>query len=220
MASSARKAFWLLKSFNHVGTVITMIETYSLANDECYANLLDILEQLFLIIYYFYENLVFIARTKLVSFTEDSIDDWGNMSWFLEDFICFLAALMRTYISARKLRGYEILDPPPLCEKPGAAVQRSQSRSLELQTKFSDSVLSLAIVSAAAAIHVQRSTRSSHQFVVTGYAGAGRVRRGDRPVPHYHGHGHRGHGNGAVWGRFLRAHPVRSRAWGRASRGS
>jgi hypothetical protein len=146
MASSARKAFWLLKSFNHVGTVITMIETYSLANDECSANLLEILEQLFLIIYYFYENLVFMARTKLVSFTEDSIDDWGNMSWFVGDFVCFLAALMRAYISARKLRGYEMLDSLQLRDKPGA--QPGQSRSLELQTKFSDSVLSLAIVSA------------------------------------------------------------------------
>jgi hypothetical protein len=115
MASSARKAFWLLKSFNHVGTVITMIETYSHANDECYANLLDILEQLFLVLYYFYENLVFMARTKLVGFTEDMIDDWGNWSWFVGDFVCFAAAVMRMYISHRNLSRHVALLPSDNC---------------------------------------------------------------------------------------------------------
>lgn len=103
MASSSRKAFWLLKSFNHVHSAIILIENYSHAADECYANLIDILEQLCLIVYYFYENLVFVARTKLVSFTEENLDWWGDWSWFFEDFTCFLAAALRTWIHSRNL---------------------------------------------------------------------------------------------------------------------
>lgn len=103
MASSSRKAFWMLKSFNHMYTVIGLIENYSHSADECYANLIDILEQLCLIVYYFYENLVFVARTKLVSFTEASLDWWGDWSWFFEDFTCFMAAALRTWIASRNL---------------------------------------------------------------------------------------------------------------------
>jgi hypothetical protein len=161
MASSARKAFWLLKSFNHVGTVITMIETYSHANDECYANLLDILEQLFLVLYYFYENLVFMARTKLVGFTEDMIDDWGNWSWFVGDFVCFAAAVMRMYISHRNLSRHVALLPSDNClmisryinggdkgyPTVAPTLPHADANAVgELRRKYYDSLLSVTIV--------------------------------------------------------------------------
>lgn len=175
LASTSRKAFWLLKSFNHVGTVITMIETYSLEADECYANLLDILEQLFLILYYFYENLVFVSRTQLTWLKEDMIDDWGNWSWFMEDFVCFLAALMRTYISRRNLVGRQMVlrdghagadlipahngkaYPPTtgptgptdlaMAGSPQLSIEVSSRSLKKLQRAYSDSLLTLAIVS-------------------------------------------------------------------------
>lgn len=188
MASSSRKAFWLLKSFNHVHSAIILIENYSHVADECYANLIDILEQLCLIVYYFYENLVFVARTKLVSFTEEHLDWWGDWTWFLEDFTCFLAAALRTWIHTRNLVIAEseyvhildvgsehasnvdsavlssTIDPPLLTtavplksdqnENKICADNAKQSscrdleaRLVNLRKKYSDSLLTLAIVS-------------------------------------------------------------------------
>lgn len=180
MASSSRKAFWLLKSFNHVHTAIILIESYSHSADECYANLIDILEQLCLVVYYFYENLVFVARTKLVSYTEESLDWWGDWAWFFEDFTCFLAAALRTWISSRNLavavmdfkRLNEVVefhtnvdDDHASCSLPrGPLVKFEDSSTTEnhhsyrrtdtvdvnlaqLKKKYSDSLLTLAIVS-------------------------------------------------------------------------
>jgi hypothetical protein len=94
---------------NHVGTVIGMIERYNYSLDEGCSNILDILEQIFLIVYYGYENLVYLARTRVVSFTEQSMDSFGNMSWFLEDFTGFLAALTRVITVSRKLQAKRLL---------------------------------------------------------------------------------------------------------------
>lgn len=147
----------MLKSINHVYEVIQLIEDYDLVNDECYANLLDIIEQFFLIIYYAYENLVFIARTKLVSFTEKSFDGWVDWAWFLEDFAGFLAALMKTYISCRNLaKGIEafrsnatsVAHITEATHKIDIMVdQHARSHILQdLRRKYSDSALSFVIV--------------------------------------------------------------------------
>lgn len=166
MASTSRKAFWLLKSVNHVQALIHMIENYEHTTDECYADLVDILEQVFLIMYYFYENLVFMARTKLVSFTEDTLDGWGNVSWFMEDLAGFVAAFLRTYIKARKLR---IRESAYLLAhgSAGHSDQKGSSSTYdvtgrygltkeirELKTQYSDSLLALTIVSGRGAVGV------------------------------------------------------------------
>mmetsp|Transcript_71155 Transcript_71155/g.139738 ORF Transcript_71155/g.139738 Transcript_71155/m.139738 type:complete len:209 (-) Transcript_71155:477-1103(-) len=152
ITSTSRKAFWLLKSFNHVGTVITLIENYSFVNDECFVDLLDIVEQLFLILYYFYENLVFISRTKLVSFTEDVLDKWGNWSWLMEDFLGFLAALMRSYICHRNLyRHVRNGETEPSPSNSVVAVEKQQIE--DLNNKCWDSRISLIIVSIQVSYH-------------------------------------------------------------------
>ena len=164
IASTSRKAFWLLKSFNHVEAVIHLIETYEHSTDECYADLMDILEQLFLILYYIYENLVFVARTKLVSFQDDAFDEWGDVTWFLEDFAGFIAALLRSYIAAKRVRLKEQM--LQLCDerlaqdgqdvhifyKSAAPVETAVPMNVlkeleELKTRYSDSLLTVAIVS-------------------------------------------------------------------------
>jgi len=81
-----------------------MVETYSFAADEGYVAFIEMLETLALIVYYWYENLVFACRTKMVGFTEKDVDSWGNMSWFLEDFFCLLSSIVRTTLNLRKLR--------------------------------------------------------------------------------------------------------------------
>lgn len=110
-ASTSRKAFWMMKSINHVGTIIDMVEGYDWLQDEGYANFLDIVEQIALVVYYWYETLVFFTRVKLVSFTEQSIDGWGNMSWFLEDLVCLVASLIRTFVHLKKMNALQLKVP-------------------------------------------------------------------------------------------------------------
>ena len=110
-ASTSRKAFWMMKSINHVGTIIDMVEGYDWLKDEGYANFLDIVEQIALVVYYWYETLVFFTRVKLVSFTEQSIDGWGNMSWFLEDLVCLVASLIRTFVHLKKMNALQVKIP-------------------------------------------------------------------------------------------------------------
>lgn len=153
-ASNSRKAFWLLKSINHVGSLIDMIEKYNWDNDEGYANILDILEQIALIVYYFYENLVFLIRVKLVSFTENDIDNWGNMSWFLEDFICFMASIIRIVIQARKItiiRNELSNDSVKMIKNDHNSIIVERKLLLQelinLKSHFADSLLTVTIVS-------------------------------------------------------------------------
>lgn len=70
MTSTARKAFWLLKSINHIGVSIEMIENNILKKP--LAVKCDFMEQIFLIFYYFYENQIFFARCKMINFKGES----------------------------------------------------------------------------------------------------------------------------------------------------
>jgi hypothetical protein len=92
IASTSRKAFWLLKSINHVHSVVGMIP--STLAEVSIQNSLAISEQLCLIVYYWMENLVFLSRAKLISTSEEELDGLVNWSWFLGDCACFLVALI------------------------------------------------------------------------------------------------------------------------------
>ena len=97
--SNARKAFWLLKSLNHIDSCMTMMmKLMDGSNKVTTAAILDIIEQIFLILYYAYENIVFFTRVKLLtSITEKDVDTFGNWSWFIGDLACFVAAVLRFY---------------------------------------------------------------------------------------------------------------------------
>jgi hypothetical protein len=92
-ASTSRKAFWLLKSINHFTSLVTL--TQSLMKEFSWGLLLDTIEQLFLALYYFTENIVFWIRVKSLKMEEDDIDSYVNWTWFMGDFACFLAAILR-----------------------------------------------------------------------------------------------------------------------------
>lgn len=92
-ASTSRKAFWMFKSLTHIGPVINLVE--ALLKQFSWVVLFDLLEQISLIAYYYYENLVFLVRVKFLNLTEDELDAYVNWSWFLGDVWCFLAAILR-----------------------------------------------------------------------------------------------------------------------------
>ena len=106
-ASTARKAFWLLKSFNHIGSVVDLITDVQKFSSFSMIFIFDLVEQCFLIIYYFYENLVFLSRTKLIDCSEESLDKMTNFSWFAGDLACFGSALLR-FIESLKV--YQLTD--------------------------------------------------------------------------------------------------------------
>jgi hypothetical protein len=92
-ASTSRKAFWLLKSISHINSCIVLAG--ELMGEFTWARLLDLIEQLFLVIYYFTENIVYCIRVKWLSMSEDDIDPYVNWSWFIGDMACFLSAFVR-----------------------------------------------------------------------------------------------------------------------------
>lgn len=92
-ASTSRKAFWLLKSISHINSCLVLAG--EIMQEFTWAKLLDLVEQLFLVIYYFTENIVYFIRVKWLATDEDDIDPYVNWSWFAGDLACFLSALVR-----------------------------------------------------------------------------------------------------------------------------
>jgi Peroxisomal biogenesis factor 11 (PEX11) len=92
-ASTARKAFWLLKWINHIGSIAAMINDNIL--QKSVPEQLDLLEQVFLVLYYLYENQIFLARCDLFNFNEDDLDLGCNVTWFAGDLAFFFSSGIR-----------------------------------------------------------------------------------------------------------------------------
>jgi hypothetical protein len=114
-ASTSRKAFWLLKSFNHISTFIDMftnlIQHYYEETNQVIivTKFFDLAEQFFLILYFFLENLVFLIRVNMIShiITESDIDSYTNWSGFGSDLSCFLSSAIHLFyniINWRRLK--------------------------------------------------------------------------------------------------------------------
>ena len=94
-ASTARKAFWLLKSINHINSIVTMVDDGIL--HQPLAVQLDFIEQISLVFYYLYENGIFFARCNMFGIDEDDLD-WGcNVTWFIGDVAFFLSSGLRLH---------------------------------------------------------------------------------------------------------------------------
>ena len=111
-SSSSRKAFWLLKSLNHVGTLVSMVEGGMLDWSTPVADKLDLVEQVFLVLYYWYESEIYFARADLFGLDEDVIDPWCNWTWFGGDLAFFLACVVRLHehIKARTLLAKRLVE--------------------------------------------------------------------------------------------------------------
>lgn len=100
MSSNSRKAFWLLKSLNHVGTIISMIEGG--IRDKSLEDQLDFIEQLFLVLYYWYESEIYFARAGMLGLDEDVLDPWCNWTWLGGDVAFFLSGLLRLHSHVKR----------------------------------------------------------------------------------------------------------------------
>jgi len=93
-SSTSRKAFWLLKSLNHVNTMFTMVQSGSLNFDRPIEEKIDFIEQAFLTLYFWYESQIFFARAGLF-FNENALDPYCNWTWFGGDLAGVLACIVR-----------------------------------------------------------------------------------------------------------------------------
>ena len=93
-ASLSRKAFWLLKSVDQMGSAMRMFEQGYWDENSTMSQKLDLIEQFFLIWYYWCETLVFFAKAKMFNLREHSLDFWCNTSWLGGDIVFFTARLL------------------------------------------------------------------------------------------------------------------------------
>jgi hypothetical protein len=101
-ASTSRKAFWLLKWIHHINETKKLTVADLVSRDVSLPRRFDILQQLSWVVYFYYENLIFLARTKLFGFEESKLDYMTNLSWLVGDTACFLADLTRLYLNQRR----------------------------------------------------------------------------------------------------------------------
>jgi hypothetical protein len=95
-SSTARKAFWLLKSLNQIDEGMTMIKKGYLSNESSVTDKLDFIENLFLIVYYWTETQIYFARANnMFGLHEEKIDLVTNWTWFGGDVIYFLSCLLK-----------------------------------------------------------------------------------------------------------------------------
>ena len=95
-SSTARKAFWLLKSINQIDELMRMIKDGYLSSESSLTDRLDFVENLFLIAYYWTETQVYFARANnMFGLNEDKIDLAVNWTWFGGDMIFFLSQLLK-----------------------------------------------------------------------------------------------------------------------------
>ena len=100
-ASTARKWFWLCKSGQH------FIWLLNNSNEEVFSTLLgkiDYFEQIFLVAYYIYENLILGSRLKLPGFDAERDEYMTNLTWFLSDFPLLVSSVIRLHGNLREIR--------------------------------------------------------------------------------------------------------------------
>lgn len=96
-SSNARKAFWLFKSFSHINSCISLYEN-GVLQTEYVCDKLDFIEQIFYIMYFALENMIFFIRSKvLTAITEDDLDWYTNFSWFGGDACALITSVLRMY---------------------------------------------------------------------------------------------------------------------------
>mmetsp|Transcript_29836 Transcript_29836/g.28532 ORF Transcript_29836/g.28532 Transcript_29836/m.28532 type:complete len:259 (-) Transcript_29836:1300-2076(-) len=101
ITSTARKAFWLLKSINHIGSMNTMIRSPNEFLGSIVGKL-DFIEQFFLVLYYIFENQIFLSRCQLFNIKEDEVDLKCNVSWFMGDLAFFCSTGLKLFENIMK----------------------------------------------------------------------------------------------------------------------
>ena len=94
-ASTARKAFWILKSLDNASTALTQWDEGYFSNSSTIVEKLDAFENLCIMWYYWCETRIFFARSRWFGLQEKLLDGPTNLSWVLGDLAYFASSLLR-----------------------------------------------------------------------------------------------------------------------------
>jgi hypothetical protein len=91
LSSTSRKAFWLLKSLSHLHNIIEMIGNLKILN---VTNILALIEQCFLFLRFWFENIIFMSRLKLTVDVENEFNPPARLCWVVHDSARLIATLL------------------------------------------------------------------------------------------------------------------------------
>lgn len=91
VASTSRKSFWLFKSIGYLFELYKFIQQKSTG----LLSTIDACENLFLSLYFFYENMIWLNRVSISDWSESSIDPLCNNAWFFGDISYFCSSFFR-----------------------------------------------------------------------------------------------------------------------------
>jgi hypothetical protein len=140
LASNARKTYWMLKPIYHIYDFQRMMNIPFKEQDTLFH--WDLFEAFMWMLYYIFENLIFLSRLKIKYFYEENFDYGCNLSWAIGDATFMITStyrLLNTLNEYRKLKpSVSVSDAPPCqCNKHILKVESSESldlrrRALEL----------------------------------------------------------------------------------------
>jgi hypothetical protein len=96
--STARKAFWMFKSLNHLQILVDLIDSKKLSvkYEDLGLHLIELVEQFYYILYHWWETLVYLARCKIIDPSqEDAVNRQLCDSWFISDVFGLAAAFIK-----------------------------------------------------------------------------------------------------------------------------
>jgi hypothetical protein len=144
-ASTSRRAFWLLKSFNHIGTFIELL--MDLQKSFTFTKFFELTEQFFLIIFFYFENIIFLIRINLVTtIKEADLENYINWSGLGGDIAGFLAAAVTwiyRLLDWRNLRNLLLANRHLLADRE----TRLEQEEIKAKMDFLDTTISLVVVS-------------------------------------------------------------------------
>ena len=143
ICSTARKAFWLLKSINHIGTMNVMLEKGLMKRP--LAEKFDFLEQIFLVFYYLFENQIFLSRCQLFNFREEELDLWCNISWFAGDVALFFSVGLKLNSNLTELKRIREKAQIENSTETQTELREIEARNEDLRLSFAIAVLELGV---------------------------------------------------------------------------
>lgn len=92
-ASTSRKAFWLLRSVEHMYRCLLLISSLRGPGPHL-ETYLSLWEHVSLAAYFLVENLIFLSRMRLISTSENALGRWADLAWLSSDIAPLVCILM------------------------------------------------------------------------------------------------------------------------------
>jgi hypothetical protein len=117
--SNARKAFWLLKTLNHLGDVQNLFDKWMKKKTVTLMEVLTVIEQLGYGMYYLTENLIFAINCKLLKLPASKVQPYQYWSWLVGDFAGFIKGCINIHENSKRIKQKRLqtLEEEKLCKQ-------------------------------------------------------------------------------------------------------